>query len=337
MTSAQSDISKQAEQGFDPQCRLYHFTNSVGLYGILTSQCIWATHYRYLNDTSEFYAAYDVLRKFIESRLNVSLARLKVMDHRKLREDIDKQTHIQTEAEKITRLIYDTVLQRDDGFVFSSLLAKRFEGQVDTAEDQFGSVDSFLHWTAYGRGGGFALEFSPEKLRTLFNEEQLSWRGTSFAGTPAYYPKHGEMPPELEQQFDAIGRFASKIFEESARALDGRTEGHFREIADAFIRILISVKDVFFRGENEYRFAVLRARGAVNAPEVFFRGEGVPYIKILNGFLKGGNSALERIIIGPHPNIGIRKLELRNFLDINGLSGVGVEVSKAPFRAMAFS
>jgi hypothetical protein len=37
---------------------LYHYTDAGGLYGILTSEVLWATHIAFLNDTREaFYGA----------------------------------------------------------------------------------------------------------------------------------------------------------------------------------------------------------------------------------------------------------------------------------------
>jgi hypothetical protein len=34
--------------------KLYHYTNWDGVLGILTTKSLWATHYRFLNDSSEF-------------------------------------------------------------------------------------------------------------------------------------------------------------------------------------------------------------------------------------------------------------------------------------------
>jgi len=33
--------------------RLYHYTTLQGVLGIIQSQCLWATHYKFLNDSSE--------------------------------------------------------------------------------------------------------------------------------------------------------------------------------------------------------------------------------------------------------------------------------------------
>ena len=44
---------------------LYHYTNQIGLIGILTTKSIWATHLFYLNDGSEFVYGKDQFYKYI--------------------------------------------------------------------------------------------------------------------------------------------------------------------------------------------------------------------------------------------------------------------------------
>jgi hypothetical protein len=45
--------SQQTGEPTKPEGLLYHYTDQKGLLGILESKQLWATHYRYLNDTSE--------------------------------------------------------------------------------------------------------------------------------------------------------------------------------------------------------------------------------------------------------------------------------------------
>jgi hypothetical protein len=45
--------------------RLYHYTNEQGLYGILENQCVWATHYKFLNDYSEIILLREKLIKYL--------------------------------------------------------------------------------------------------------------------------------------------------------------------------------------------------------------------------------------------------------------------------------
>lgn len=47
---------------------LYHYTSQQGLIGIVESRSIWATHIRYLNDSSEYSYGEDVIREVISER-----------------------------------------------------------------------------------------------------------------------------------------------------------------------------------------------------------------------------------------------------------------------------
>lgn len=49
---------------------LYHYTTQEGLLGILKDRCIWATHIRYLNDTSEGNIVSRVIFEEFSSRYN---------------------------------------------------------------------------------------------------------------------------------------------------------------------------------------------------------------------------------------------------------------------------
>jgi hypothetical protein len=51
---------------------LYHYTTQHGLLGILKQKCIWATHIRYLNDTSEGNIVSRVIFEEFSSRYNTA-------------------------------------------------------------------------------------------------------------------------------------------------------------------------------------------------------------------------------------------------------------------------
>ena len=50
---------------FEEYPSLFHYTTSAGLDGILTSQTLWCTHYKYLNDSQEGVYAKDILREVV--------------------------------------------------------------------------------------------------------------------------------------------------------------------------------------------------------------------------------------------------------------------------------
>jgi hypothetical protein len=58
---------QNVEQLQEIECRppelLYHYTNQTGLLGIFEKRCIWATHFRYLNDLNEGKEFAEALRE----------------------------------------------------------------------------------------------------------------------------------------------------------------------------------------------------------------------------------------------------------------------------------
>jgi hypothetical protein len=46
----------------------YHYTSAADLHGIITSKSLWASDYRFLNDTSEFRYGLDILFNAIDRR-----------------------------------------------------------------------------------------------------------------------------------------------------------------------------------------------------------------------------------------------------------------------------
>jgi hypothetical protein len=86
-----SDIDKKWQGQYVAIPRyLYHYTNGAGLEGILKSGSFWATHYRYLNDTSEMLLGVDLFHEVVaEAKAKIShpiasefLQRLRLHDER---------------------------------------------------------------------------------------------------------------------------------------------------------------------------------------------------------------------------------------------------------------
>jgi hypothetical protein len=102
---------------------LYHYTDQVGLLGILEKRAAWATHIRYLNDAQEFDHACGMIAQWVE-------------DQRKAAAISDR------EAETLSAGVADA--QNGSTFVFS------------LSENQ----NLLSQWRAYGgQAGGFAIGF----------------------------------------------------------------------------------------------------------------------------------------------------------------------------------
>ena len=120
-----------------PPERLYHYTTTAGLLGIIQHREIWATHTQYLNDLLEFRHAVDIVRE--------------ELDHMRESGADGARTHIIERLQENTRDI-----ERANVCVTSFS-----EGR-----------DSLSQWRAYSGGGaGFSIGFSSEFLRSVLNEE----------------------------------------------------------------------------------------------------------------------------------------------------------------------
>ena len=57
--------------------KIYHYTSSIGLISILKGKILWATHFNYLNDKSEYQHAKEVILKVIEELKDINVLKHK--------------------------------------------------------------------------------------------------------------------------------------------------------------------------------------------------------------------------------------------------------------------
>jgi hypothetical protein len=50
-------------------CSIFHYTDTAGLLGILSSETLFATDYRYLNDVAEAGVIRDLIMPILESEI----------------------------------------------------------------------------------------------------------------------------------------------------------------------------------------------------------------------------------------------------------------------------
>jgi len=117
---------------------LYHYTDMHGLLGIAKSKCLWATDYRYLNDSSE---GSDVFRDAISLKNSLSLS------------EFGRKTEFEGELSNLYGISRDRAggAPSQPHYIFS----------LSEKDDQLSQ------WRAYGRGGyGFAVGFDRAALET---------------------------------------------------------------------------------------------------------------------------------------------------------------------------
>jgi len=111
---------------------LYHYTNGGGLLGILSSESIWATNARYLNDTSELNYGRILVSRVVSQRVDLLTG------------------HTQKWLAEFVDLVHHAF---DTTETYVACFCER--------------ADLLSQWRAYGSGRGFALGFSAARLSRL--------------------------------------------------------------------------------------------------------------------------------------------------------------------------
>lgn len=115
--------------------KLYHYTTSEGLIGIIKNRSIWATNIFYLNDSEEFMRGINIARQICDS--------INDPENKKIR------------------------FQKDLSYIGVSK-------NISTYVCSFSEVgDQLSQWRAYCKEGGFAIGFSRDGLRKIAEKQNF--------------------------------------------------------------------------------------------------------------------------------------------------------------------
>jgi hypothetical protein len=302
-----------AKDQANPDGLLYHYTDQKGLMGILESDCLWATHYRFLNDASErqgaleFFVAIDQLYSKKQDTSPSYWAALRAS------------------LEKLAQLA-------DPYFVSFSEegVASQFPG------------DRLSQWRGYALNRqGFSLGFESEYLRKLAGKLTTDL-GLATLLLPCAYDDEikAEIVRDILQDHAAL---FNRISLERITISQPKTEriiddpawrGIFRELQTSFLNYSSQFKHEGFKEENEWRLVLYVLDGASRLNSIEFRDGPfgrTPFIKLPIG-LKEPDSPLRRIVVGPSQNKEQIVFGLRLELVKMGIHGVEVVPSKIPYR-----
>lgn len=285
----------------DDHPTLYHYTNAQGLQGIIESQQLHATDINYLNDAEEHI-------HFCEKRLPELLDRMW--------EDCSEE-----ERTTIIGLGYGGKknFQHDMLSSFSKSVPNNSSFTVSFSIPPSIYPDDGLlsQWRAYGRDGGYAIEFSTADLVQQVQSELERFHYPYAVFAPTHYGLEMSQEREhLENRFlndvkKTVLNYDSLIF--SFPLL----QGHLAALS-------ILVKHPGFREEREFRMAFVRpdlaihdSEKAARANPLCFRpGSLKPYIAL---FEKKMGLPIQRIIVGPHPEKEKRKAAVEALLRQNNI------------------
>ena len=311
---------------------IFHYTDSNGLLGILSSNSLFATHYKYLNDLTEGAAIRDLILPIIEDEIAEITPKLVVkgwLD--KLFYEVHGTSGHRFQAEKIYAAFVRAIDNVSPCFVTSFCRHNR-----DSQSYQHGLLSQ---WRAYGSMVGFALEFDEEQLTMLIKREHDAYAYAGLGFDNVVYDKYnGRFNPDnyngiaremIRQQFENAGIDASSITGTAnidAAALRFASSNPF-------------FKHRSFSEEQEYRVAAVCFR-AVKAAEgerrpgkpIHFRvkdGLIIPYIELFK--MLEHPLPITSAIIGPHPYQDKQEEALKILIESKGLH-IDIRRSGIPYR-----
>lgn len=278
--------------------KIYHYTNELGLRGILESGKIWRTSFVNLNDPSEI-------------KYGVSLA-------------ADILNELTAHGSPIEKFFAKTFEMSVLGEL--AAVGHFFISSFSTDDDELGQ------WRAYADDGhGYVLEFDTKILQSILEIKKVSTDGL-FASFHIDYQKDAikKYQRKLVEKAFALVSFASKIKVLSVEqdylvALSAALASHV-------IYTSLHFKHSGYRPEQEYRFLQVSNFKAPLAMSHYFRKDELVKYTEMN-WADGDISALTGISIGPAADTEKSKKYVEDCLDVFLRKSVPISFSGIPYRS----
>jgi hypothetical protein len=285
--SQQISESRSSIQPSKPPELLFHYTNTSGLLGILESTRLWATNYRYLNDSSEIGYGVSLFDSLVSER-----------------------------AAKIENEILAEFLRR------TRVTVNVFDGMYDFYVACFCERDDLLNqWRVYaGSGGGFALGLKAREIDER-NRPQLESQHQFFLRKVLYdeAKQHDLMAQLLEATAGVLATGSTGMSIEESNNLIARC---CRFVSAEAAEYFICFKHPAFEVEQEWRLCYVP--GPRDEPKVLFRhGQYglTPYVSLDPSSAAGvfrNKLPLSRVTHGPTTDSANIRHALNQLLRVKG-------------------
>lgn len=316
--------------------KLCHYTTWDGLLGIIKTQTLWATHYKFLNDYSEIVLFRDKLISLLLPYVRNAYKKL-ITQSPEVEHQITQEGGLNQIVQHDTEVVIDAQYRAtsDEIYVLS------FCGQH---KDPHVNNNGLLsQWRAYGIGGGFALVFNTNKLEEILEMEAKEFSYSAFHLADLVY-SNDEKKLEEELSDDlAIIADVIKLFFDHKRLNEKEVLKKAEKAYIPFVQCISRYKHCGFSEENEVRVVALptvidqgylelaEKEGVKPQPEKEgkFRqknGQHIPYIELFNSI--DIDLPIEQIIVGPHKEKETRAAALRVML---GKTNIEITCSDIPY------
>jgi hypothetical protein len=311
---------------------VFHYTDSAGLLGILSSKSLFATDYRYLNDISEGSLIRDLILPILEDEIAEIVPRLAEKGLlRGFYENLGARGH-RLQAEGFYKSLVDSLDATTPPFVLS------FCRHTEEKAIKHGLLSQ---WRGYAGSAGFAIEFDEPELVELIRVENDTFAYAWMKSNYVRYKGYDDLfDPNVYR--GVAGELIRRMFKpRDVSDITGRMgPKEMDEVMVDFANTAPFLKHEGFQEEEEYRIIAGRvdqdmigADSTRRVKKIQFRSkEGliVPYIKLFEGSTR--DLPITSIIVGPHPFQEKQEAAVRMAMKSTPFSKAEVRLSAIPFR-----
>lgn len=261
---------------------LYHYTSIETFLKILDNAELWASHVRYLNDTSEQQLSWDLVRMRIAERLAFAVG-----DERDI---LLKQKRF---AERPDRLnVYVVCFSRDGG-------------------------DRLSQWRGYGGSAGVSVGFDAAALTKCMSP--FSMKHSNLEHMPQFWTALDQVKYVRREKDKRIEKFIDERLDNSPTRSPRSPYTEEQVFARAISFATLFLKNAAFREEREWRLVIVDAWNTNTAVQFRTRKSTVmPYIKF--GLGEDGWPLISRVVVGPSTSqaetIAALKMRLHDRIEV---------------------
>jgi hypothetical protein len=312
---------------------IFHYTDVHGLLGILSSETLFATDYRYLNDATEAGSIRDLILPIFHAE--IATITPKLIERKWLKKDYYEELGLHAnllQAEAMYRS-FTRGLDKTTPFFVTSFC----KHEPGSEEYNHGLLSQ---WRGYAQSGGFAIEFDETRFGSLMKAESEQYAYAVLQSRDVHYEQH-------EQHFDpdvyrgVAGEMIHTVFESQGIDVSEVTSRRdLDEVAVSFIKSAPLLKNRTFHEENEYRMIASPVRRNHIPPEetrewkpIEFRAKNrmiVPYIELFKD--APDPLPIKAVIVGPHPFQERQVEAVSMLLESQIFDGVEIRASAIPYR-----
>jgi hypothetical protein len=310
---------------------LMHYTNASGLYGIVTSKKLWASHTSFMNDAEEVVGFPNRVLHMI----------LRQEFERYVGESEDFAADVQAAHKLGVDLIEIRVKKLVDTFKDAEKVQDHYVSSFCTTQDEWILRNGLLsQWRGYGLDGGYAIVFDAARLHSLLTAESAIYYEERLLLTDIQYDMENFPEVKDEQVSEHIKNVKTWAH---TMLRTGSTNTENEKVAESCSVLSILCKHRGFEEEKEARIVVSEPSVKIGPDPSNESGKpcrkirsyprnGVP-VPCVHLFEDQKLDALpiRRVIVGPHPEKSDRKSAVEILLRNHNINAEVLE-SDTPFR-----